>query len=136
MTYFRKKIVLTPSGGCGCIKGQNICLHCVLCFIIPELFKKSERDFVIALVRLSIMLSPPKPLDEIQNKFRVWVTHMYGACCSTIYFVSIPLGPVEGPKIEIFLNYKVNFKDIYTNFVCVLTNKRYKTYQTSTTEYK
>ena len=47
---------------------------------------------------LSVMLSPPKPLDEIQPKFGV--------------------------------NYKVNFKDFFSNFVCVLTNDIYKTYQT------
>ena len=30
------------------------------------LFLKSEGDIVIASVRLSVMLSPPKPLDENQ----------------------------------------------------------------------
>ena len=41
-------------------------------------------------------------------------------------------GPGEGSKgqISFKFNYKVNFKDFYTNFACVLTNERYKTYQT------
>ena len=41
-------------------------------------------------------------------------------------------GPGEGPKgqISFNFNYKVNFKDFIPNFVCVLTNERYKTYQT------
>ena len=41
-------------------------------------------------------------------------------------------GPEEGSKgITSFnFNYKVNFKDFIPNFVCVLTNERYKTYQT------
>ena len=40
--------------------------------------------------------------------------------------------PVEGSKgqISFNFNYKVNFKDFMPNFVCVLTNERYKTYQT------
>ena len=42
------------------------------------------------------------------------------------------LGPGEGSKSQILFNfnYKVNFKDFIPNFVCVLTNERYKTYQT------
>ena len=41
-------------------------------------------------------------------------------------------GPWKGSKgqISFNFNYKVNFKDFYTNFVCVLTNERYKIYQT------
>ena len=41
--------------------------------------------------------------------------------------------PEEGQKgqISFNFNYLVNFKDFFLpNFVCVLTNKRYKTYQT------
>ena len=38
----------------------------------------------------------------------------------------------EGSKGQISFNFnhKVNFKDFMQNFVCVLTNERYKTYQT------
>ena len=42
-------------------------------------------------------------------------------------------GPGEGSKgqISFNINYKVNFKEIFIpNFVCVITNERYKTYRT------
>ena len=43
----------------------------------------------------------------------------------------VPSGLREGPKgqVSLNLNYKVNFKDFKPNFVCLLTNERYKTYQ-------
>ena len=43
-----------------------------------------------------------------------------------------PPGPWGGAKgqISFNFNYKANFKDFIPNFMCVLTNKRYKTYQT------
>ena len=46
------KNVLTPSGGRGCIKGQNTCLHCVLCFIPVEFdmqhdHRKEKNDILI-----------------------------------------------------------------------------------------
>ena len=51
----------------------------------------------------------------------------------TSNFLAPPLGPwggVEG-QISFNFNYKVNFKDFFIpNCVCVLTNNRYKTYQT------
>ena len=56
---------------------------------------------------------------------------MNGAC-NKLFFCPAPWGPGEGSKGQISynFNYKVSFKDFYTNFVCVLTNERYKTYQT------
>ena len=47
------------------------------------------------------------------------------------FFGSAPLGPGEGSKgqISFNFNYKVNFKNFIPNFVCVLTNERYKTHQ-------
>ena len=47
-------------------------------------------------------------------------------------FLAPPLGPGEGSKgqTSFNFNYKVNFKDFFIpNLVCVLTNKRYTTYQ-------
>ena len=38
----------------------------IWCYNPHAFFKKCEGDIVIASVRLSVMLSPPKPLDEIQ----------------------------------------------------------------------
>ena len=57
---------------------------------------------------------------------------MNGARNVKNFFGPAPWGPVEGSKgqISFNFNYKVNFKDFYSNFVCVLTNERYKTYQT------
>ena len=51
---------------------------------------------------------------------------------NVFFFCPAPWGPWEGSKgqISFNFNYKVNFKDFYSNFVCVLTNERYKTYQT------
>ena len=76
---------------------------------------------LIPSVCLLLMLSTPKPLDEIQIKFGVCVTHMYGACSSTL-----PLfwGPGEGSKSQISLNFnfKVNFKDLYTK-LCTCSHK-------------
>ena len=48
------------------------------------------------------------------------------------FFGPAPWGSGEGSKgqISFNFNYKVNFKDFFPNFVRVLTNERYKTYQT------
>ena len=50
---------------------------------------------------------------------------------STSFFCPVPKGPGEGSKGQISFNsnYKVNFRDFYSK-LCVLTNERYKTYQT------
>ena len=57
---------------------------------------------------------------------------MNEACNSKFIFGSAHCGPGEGSKgqISFNFNYKVDFKDFIPNFVCVLTNERYKTYQT------
>ena len=51
---------------------------------------------------------------------------------TTILFGPTPWGPGDGSKgqISFIFNYKVNFKDFIPNFVSVLTNERYKIYQT------
>ena len=57
---------------------------------------------------------------------------MNGAC-NVELFGPAPWGPGKGSKGQISFNfyYKVNFKNFFIpNFVCVLTNERYKTYQT------
>ena len=48
------------------------------------------------------------------------------------------LSPGERSKgqISFNFNYKVNFKDFIPNFVCVLTNERYKTYQAGFSFYR
>ena len=56
-------------------------------------FKKSDGDIVIPSACPSVMLSPPKPLDEI------------GACNSKKKIGHTPWGPGEGSKGQIALNY-------------------------------
>ena len=54
-----------------------------------------------------------------------------GRATANFFFGPAPWGPGEGSKGQIFnFNYKVNFKVFIPNFVFVLTNERYKTYQT------
>ena len=54
------------------------------------------------------------------------------ACTSTIFSVTAPWGLGEGPKgqISLNLNDKVIFKVFKPNFVILLTNEKYITYQT------
>ena len=63
--------------------------------------------------------------------FGVWVTYINATCNGTIFWVPTPWGLGEGQKgqISLNLNYKVNFKDFWPNFVYLLTNERYITYQ-------
>ena len=58
------------------------------------------------------------------------VIHINGMLNSSIILVQVPWGLGEGSRGQILLNfnYKVNFKDFKANFVCLLTNERYKTY--------
>ena len=70
---------------------------------MPDLFFKKKREFHVLSprrrgycnrFRLSVMLSAPKPLDEIQL-----VTHMNGACNST--FLAPPNGALlSGQKVK------------------------------------
>ena len=50
---------------------------------------------------------------------------MNGACNST-FFGPAPLGPGEGPKGQISLNfnYKVNFKDFFNQTLCVSSHMK------------
>ena len=99
--------------------------HC-LCYLSPRTgILQSPLS-----VRL-VTLSPLKPLDEIQPNLCVSCSHEWGAQ-RHIFFGPAPWGPGEGSKGQISLdfNYKVNFKIFKTDFVCLLTNERYKTYQT------
>ena len=80
---------------------------------------------------LSVMLSPPKPLDEIQpNLVCGLLTLMRHA---TSIFLAPPPGALgRGQKIKYHLISitKSISKMFILNFVCVLTNERYKTYHT------
>ena len=68
---------------------------------------------------------------NLRHTPRGLVTLMNGICTSIIFWVPAPWGLGEGPngQISLNLNYKVNFKDFKPNFVYLLTNERYITYQ-------
>ena len=89
-----------PRGGTGVLRGQNQILSWCL----------------------SIMLSPLKPLNEIQPTLVCGLLPWMG--CATAIFLSRPWGPWEGSKCQLsfYFNYKVNFKDFYTK-LCVCTYK-------------
>ena len=56
---------------------------------------------------------------------------MNGTCNGTIYWVSGPLGPWGGAKRSNIINSQLlRFQRFKPNFVCLVTNERYKTYQT------
>ena len=92
------------------------------------------------------MLSPPSvcpsvcplcyyPLNHWTKFNQIWCvsySHEWGVQRQT-FFWSLPTGPWEGvkrSKIDFFLISKSISKTFIPNFVCVLTNERYKTYQT------
>ena len=65
---------------------------------------------------------------DLMCELLTWVAH----AMAQLFGSPPPLGIGEGPKGQISLNlkHKVNYKDFKPNFVCLLTNERYKTYQT------
>ena len=76
------------------------------------------------------MLSPPKPLDEIKPNL-VCELHEWGA--QRQFFFAPPPGALgKGQKVK---NHLISItksisKIFIPNSVCVLTNERYKTFQT------
>ena len=57
------------------------------------------------------------------TRFGVGVTYMNGTCTGTMFWVPAPWGLVRGPKckISLNLNYKVNFKDILNQPLCIFS---------------
>ena len=72
---------------------------------------------------LSVLLSPPKPLDEIQPNLECEFLLQMGRATAN-FFGPAPWGPGEGSKGLIIFNYnyKVYFKDFYTT-LCVCSHK-------------
>ena len=68
------------------------------------------------------MLSPPKPLDEIQPDLVCELLTLMG-CATSNFFLALPPGEGSKGQISFNFNYKVNFKDFYTK-LCVCTHKR------------
>ena len=77
------------------------------------------------------MLSPPKPLDEIQPYLVCELLTLMGRAMSA-FFWPRPRGPGEGQKDKyLLISITTSILKIFISyFVCVLTNERYKTYQT------
>ena len=103
----------------------------------PHAFLKKRRGYCNRLrpsIRPSVTLSPPKSLEEIQpNSVCELLTWM--GCATAHFFGPDPWGPGEGPKgsniIEYHFSIKKSISKIFKpNIVCLLTNERYKTYQT------
>ena len=74
-------------------------------------------------VRLPVMLSPPKPLDEIQTNMVCAILQEWGVQ-RQICLAPPPgaLGRGSKDQISLLFNYKVNFKDVYTQ-LCVCSHK-------------
>ena len=87
---------------------------------------------------LSVMLSPPKPLDEIKpNLVCELLIYIWGA--QRQFFLAPHPGALgRGQKVKYHLISitKSISKIFIPNFVCVLTNERYKTYQTGFLLYR
>ena len=73
------------------------------------------------------MLSPPKPLDEIQPNLVCELLTCMG-CATSNFFGPAPGALGRGQKVKYHL---ISISKIFIlNFVCFLTNERYKTGQT------
>ena len=83
-------------------------------------------------VRLSVILSPPKPFDEIQPNLVCELLTYIGVCSVKLFLAPPPgaLGRSQKVQYHLILIIKSISKIFIPNFVCVLTNERYKTYQT------
>ena len=71
------------------------------------------------------MLSPPKPLEEIQPNLVCELLTYMGRATSILLWPS-PLGHGEGPKgqISFNFNYKVNFKVFLYQTLCVFSQMK------------
>ena len=77
------------------------------------------------------MLSPPKPLDQIQPNLVCELLTCMGRATAKL-FDPLPgdLGRGQKVKYHLISITKSISKIFIPNFVCVLASKRYKTYQT------
>ena len=87
-----------------------------------------DQNYILS-VRLSVMLSPPKPLDEMQPNLVCELLTCMGR--ATAIFPR-PLGPMGGVKRSNIIKFQLQSqfqRIVIQNFVFVLTNEKYKTYQ-------
>ena len=68
--------------------------------IIPTLFRKSVGNIVIASVRLSVMLSPPKPLDRIQPNLVSGLLTQVGRARARLFLAPPPGALGRGQKVK------------------------------------
>ena len=91
----------------------------------PRFFKKAKGMLKLPPVcptdRLSVMLSPPKPMDKIQPNLVCELLTWMGRATSNL-FLAPPPGDGSKGQISFNFNYKVNFKDFYTK-LCVCSHK-------------
>ena len=79
---------------------------------------------------LFVMLSPSLTIGRNSTKFGVWVIHMNGVCNFKLFLAPGALGRGQKVKYHLISVTKSFSKIFIPNFVIVLTNERYKTYQT------
>ena len=81
---------------------------------------------------LSVMLSPSKPLDEFNRIWCVSNSHEWGAQRHFFWPHALGLRGGGGQKVKYHLiSISKSISKIFIpNFMCALTNERYKTYQT------
>ena len=104
-------------------------------FFIPTLFKKSEGDIVIASVPMSVCLLRYLLLNRLTKFNQIWCvsySHEFGRATAKFYLALPPWALGRGQKVKYHLISitKSISKIFIPNFVFVLTNERYKTYQT------
>ena len=104
----------------------------------PHAFLKKRRGYCYRLrpsvclsVRLSVMLSPPKPMDEIQPNLVCELLTLMGRATSNFFLAPPPGALRRGQWVKYLISITKSISKIFLpNFVYVLTNERYKTYQT------
>ena len=101
----------------------------------PQAFLKKRSGYCNRLrpsVHLSVMLSPPKPFEELQPNLVCELLTWMGRATSNFFLAPSPgaLGRGQKIKYNLISITKSISKIFIPNFVCVLTNERYKTYQT------
>ena len=102
---------------------SNIMYSCVIiCVYYPHTFLKTEGDIVIASVRLSV-----RPLCYLLLNH--WSKFNMNGVCNIKLFWPRPLGRDQKVKYHLMSITKSISKIFIPNFVCVLTNERYKTNQ-------
>ena len=92
----------------------------VIDLLSPCFLEKASGILLSTLsVRLSVMLSPPKPLDRIQPNLVSGLLTQVGRARARL-FLALPPGALGRGQILTISNFKVNFKDFYAK-MCTYT---------------